>query len=168
MRGRRQTFSEALEEALDTARDGTPDTSDRFVYLPATAAPFVFVYSRTPRPTDPAPAVRRDAANPRVRAAYAQPAVHAPAAQPGQPPRPSGTLTGAEARAVDEMIQLGAQFQHGFTARDLRREYRRLAREYHPDCHPGHTAAEQERLAQIFAALTEHYRTLMAAFERQP
>src|SRR5262249_17528127 len=39
------TFDEALKHALDAAHDDAP-RGDQFVYLPASAAPFVFVYSR--------------------------------------------------------------------------------------------------------------------------
>ena len=47
----------------------------------------------------------------------------------------------------------------------LRRAYRTLARRYHPDSHPGTTAAERAHLARLFAVATEHYRSLAASFD---
>ena len=44
----------------------------------------------------------------------------------------------------------------------LRQAYRTLARRYHPDRHPGRTAADHERLARIFAEATALYQQLAA------
>lgn len=70
------------------------------------------------------------------------------------------------------MRELGAELGRDFSAADLRRAYRRLARTYHPDGHPGVTAGERARLSRTFAALTDHYRTLrgsmLPAISAQP
>jgi hypothetical protein len=47
-------------------------------------------------------------------------------------------------------------------AESLRRAYRRLAREHHPDRHPGASAAELARLVRDFTRITAAYRTATA------
>ncbi len=70
-----------------------------------------------------------------------------------------------ERRAFNRLLDLGARLEANFTADDLRREYRRLAQLYHPDCHNGGSAVEQGSLARTFADLTERYRCLRAFVE---
>jgi len=166
------TFAEALEHALEAPHDEAP-RGDRFVYLPASAAPFVFVYSRgsiAERTPDAIHGPRRE------QGPYAQAgaAVHevrelhtpAPVAEPDTAPvHPKRSLTPAQQQAVLEMAALGAPLGPGFTAQELRRAFRRLARDYHPDRHPSSDAAAQARLSEIFADLADHYRCLMALFE---
>lgn len=60
---------------------------------------------------------------------------------------------------------LGARLVPAFTASELRREYRQIARRIHPDRHPHATAAEHERLARQFSDATTAYRTLRATVE---
>lgn len=45
---------------------------------------------------------------------------------------------------------------------EIKRAYRRLAREFHPDLHPGASPEERRTLELRFARLTEAYRSLVA------
>jgi len=163
--GRRPSFAETLDEALVAAQDGTSD-DERFVYLPASAAPFVFVYSR---PNTAEVAGRPVESADRVRQVYARAAGTATLAPPAETPaaRMTRALTPPQQRAFDAMISLGARLRGDFTAVDLRRAFRRLAQEYHPDRHPDCTPAEQAHLSRTFADLAEHYRCLLSVFERE-
>jgi curved DNA-binding protein CbpA len=60
---------------------------------------------------------------------------------------------------------LGARLTADFTAEELRRAYRKLALEYHPDRHPGSTEPQEARLTRILADLNEHHRHLLAALK---
>ena len=73
------------------------------------------------------------------------------------------TLNASALRALAALNHLGADLDERLSPRTLRRAFKRLARRYHPDRHPGSSAAEQERLAHLFAEATEHYRVLAAA-----
>ena len=55
---------------------------------------------------------------------------------------------------------LGADLCDGFTADELRREFRELARRYHPDAHGDCCDLERAQLAQAFVEATEDYRCL--------
>jgi len=81
------------------------------------------------------------------------------AAQP-RPRRPAHRLTDVQRAAFERMLLLGADLADDFTAEDLRREYRELARRYHPDGHARCGALEQAQLARSFAAAAEDYRIL--------
>ena len=48
------------------------------------------------------------------------------------------------------------------TQDDIKRAYRRLVRTYHPDLHPGVSAAERSELSARFSTLTDAYRALVA------
>lgn len=77
------------------------------------------------------------------------------------PPRPAArTLTGREQAAFERLTALGARIGLDFSAVELRRAFRTLARRYHPDRHPDSDAAEQARLAGLFADIHDHYRVL--------
>jgi len=75
------------------------------------------------------------------------------------------TLTADEQRALGVLNDLGADLTATPSSSDLRRAYRRLARRYHPDRHPGSSHAEQVRLSRLFAELTDGYRVLAAALD---
>jgi len=167
----RPSFAEALDEALGAAQDDTPvPAAERFVYLPLSAAPFVFVYSRpttAAAATTGAPAAAAASAAARARVAYERPAPPTRATTPTA--APTGllrALTPRQQRAFDAMVALGASLYGDFEAADLRRAFRRLAREYHPDRHPGCSATERAHLSRTFADLTEHYRCLLVLFPR--
>jgi hypothetical protein len=166
MRSRR-TFTEALEEALRAAQDDTPRVADRYVFLPASAAPFVFVYSRPAHAATPARATADATPAARASRAYGKAADPASRSTPAPAPvRTARTLSPRQRRAVDAMAALGARLDDDFTAAELRRAFRRLAREYHPDRHPASSASETARLSRLFADLSDHYRCLLALFER--
>lgn len=170
------TFAEALENALEASRDDAPRGGDRFVYLPASAAPFVFVYSRASASvaTRPAAGLGEVARERSPFGQHGQEVRHLHTPAPPEPETeplttslpPMRSLTPDQQRAVLEMAALGAQLRPDFTAAELRRAFRRLARQYHPDRYPDADATGQQRLSQIFADLTDHYRSLMTLFER--
>jgi hypothetical protein len=73
------------------------------------------------------------------------------------------TLSLRDMRALAALNDLGADLGEDLSPNGLRRAFRQLARRYHPDRHPGSSAAEQDRLARLFAEATVHYRVLAAA-----
>src|SRR5436190_1406483 len=54
-----------------------------------------------------------------------------------RPPRRTRVLRPRECEALSAFNALGGGIDADFTASDLRRAFRRLARQYHPDRHPG-------------------------------
>jgi hypothetical protein len=93
-----------------------------------------------------------------------------PAGEVPPPPRPAAAskirLTTLEARALAALNALGAELDT-LSPDSLRRAFRRLAQRYHPDRHPGSSAADTARLARQFAEATAHYRLLAAGLERR-
>lgn len=74
----------------------------------------------------------------------------------------SRMLTVVERRALETLVQHGACLTPAFSAVDLRREYRRLARRLHPDAHPECTAAELAQMSAQFAVVSSSYQVLIA------
>lgn len=71
-------------------------------------------------------------------------------------------LTAQERRALDRLLLLGACLDEGFSAEELRREYRALALRLHPDRHASAPASDRAALAEAFARATASYRCLQA------
>ena len=78
--------------------------------------------------------------------------------------RPARPLVARREGAL-ELGTLGADLPADFTAAELRRAFRALARRYHPDSRPGSSDATKTRLSRRFADLIEDYRRLRAALE---
>lgn len=94
----------------------------------------------------------------------------APATPNPKPPRPAFTavrpkrvLTARQRRALEGLIELGADLTPDFTAAELRSAYRRLALKYHPDRHSASSEGEKARLTRVLADLNQHHRELAAA-----
>jgi hypothetical protein len=92
-----------------------------------------------------------------------RPATHAPTHAQAPSPKKPARLSARDMRSLAALNDLGAGLGNDLSSSSLRRAFRQLARRYHPDRHPGSSTAEQQRLARLFAAATEHYRVLAAA-----
>lgn len=68
-----------------------------------------------------------------------------------------------EQRALDYLVGLGARLEPDLTMAELRSAFRALAREYHPDRHPGSSPQQRERLAALFRRLRQAYEHLQGA-----
>jgi len=100
---------------------------------------------------------------------FARPLTSAPprwiggeAPPPRRPPHP---FTDVQRLAFERLVRLGADLADDFTAEDLRREYRQLARRYHPDGHAHCGALERAQLARCFVDAAEDYRCLREVVE---
>lgn len=70
-------------------------------------------------------------------------------------------LSAAQQNALDCLRARGAAWlSSDFTAPELKRAFRMLAREFHPDRHPGASEAERTALARTFASICDGYREL--------
>jgi hypothetical protein len=78
---------------------------------------------------------------------------------------PARALTAREQEALDHLVALGARLGADFTARELRSAFRELARRYHPDRHPAGSTAEIADVTRVFATMSAHYQSLLAAIE---
>jgi hypothetical protein len=70
------------------------------------------------------------------------------------------TLPARQQRALERLVALGASLEADFSPEELRSAFRSLARQYHPDRHPGTSDAEKKRLALTFAELHDAYTNL--------
>lgn len=85
----------------------------------------------------------------------------AEAARHHRVPRPLGP---AAREALHSLRQRGADtLADDFTADELKRAYRQLARRHHPDQHPGASATARAELAAAFRQIHEAYRLLAGA-----
>ena len=75
-------------------------------------------------------------------------------------------LSAREQEAVAEMETLGARLPVDFTFDELRRAFRTLALEYHPDRHAQSTTRDKAQLGQLFTRAREAYRVLAGLFTR--
>ena len=73
-------------------------------------------------------------------------------------------LSPRQRRALDRLVELGAEISADFTPEQLRSAYRRLARRYHPDHHPETTEAQRQQLARLFTQARDSYSELQGAF----
>ena len=76
---------------------------------------------------------------------------------------PHRTLAAHEKRALSALNRLGARLTPDFTAVELRRAFRGLARQYHPDRQPLSDSAAQAQMARLFGEIVAHHRELKAA-----
>jgi hypothetical protein len=65
-------------------------------------------------------------------------------------------------RRAEALRTLGLSAEASADPGDVKRAYRKLARETHPDLHPAASAEERRRLSERFAAATAAYQTLVA------
>jgi len=155
-----RTFAEVLDDALGVT-PGPATYASRgattFTHQPAHPLLFVklpaFAGARVTYATAPSPSAKSADTG------------RFDAPTPVEVRRPVRTLTPVQQRALDGLNALGAALTSGFTAHELRRAYRQLARRVHPDRHPHATAQERERLSRTFADATDNYRRLLALVE---
>lgn len=79
--------------------------------------------------------------------------------------RPAHRLTAEQQQAFERFERLGARAPAGFTADELRREFRQLALRFHPDRHADRSPLEREQRARNFAEAADLYRCLRAVVE---
>lgn len=140
-------FNQVLQERLDAC----PVTEPTPAHAPFPASPslgFFFNHPGLAAPVDPTATSRRWQAPP-----------------PRQ--RPKRTLMPHEQRALDYLVGLGANIGSDFTEPELRSAFRALAREFHPDRHPGSTQQQKERLTAMFRRLRQAYEHLQGATSMQ-
>jgi hypothetical protein len=83
-------------------------------------------------------------------------------------PEPARRLTRPERDALAVLRACGATTLRDDCSRtDVQRAYRRLAKQFHPDSHPGGTPQELARMAAVFATIAGAYRTLLEPSARR-
>jgi hypothetical protein len=136
------SFDELLDETLAASRFAQTGTLPRSYVAPQVLG--FFDFSAPGRQPFAAPRTWRPA----------------PAPQPRRVPR---LLTRSQHDALNELIALGAPLVRDFTDAELRTAFRDLARQFHPDRHPGCSGAEKTRLAGLFVRAHASYRVLKTA-----
>jgi hypothetical protein len=147
---RRPSFAAVLDDALArAARAAAADTES------AAGATAAWAWRREP-PLGSAFLFARPltAAVPRWPAAASQPAARAP-----------HRFTDDQRLAFARLLDLGAELSDGFTADELRREYRGVARHCHPDAHADAPPLERAQWARLFIEATDDYRCLCRLVE---
>jgi hypothetical protein len=91
----------------------------------------------------------------------------APVSRKARIVRADVVLSPAAQRALAALNDLGAGLDSSMSLADVRGAFRRLARCFHPDRHPGAGPAERQRLSRCFAEATAQYRLLLAAVARR-
>lgn len=156
------TFADALDAALGTERSHAPVPPPVAPFTSRHANPFLFSTATAQRAMD---------GYARVWQPRAEPAAAAPRTVPPQPaprpatPRPARVLTDAQRRELESLQRCGAALASDFTVAELRHEYRKLARRFHPDSHPGCSASAAESLSREFSTVTASYQRLLASIE---
>ena len=79
-----------------------------------------------------------------------------------RPSRPAHRLSDQQRRAFDTLVALGGRLSGDFTADDLLREYRQLAKRYHPDRHGAASDGDRDQMARRFSEVSGSYRCLCA------
>ena len=170
-------FADVLDSLLGAASDAAPARPFRapgiatFSFFPSPPANFAAPVrssshgAGTNRPAGDAVTSARFAAAPRTAAP--------PRPIASEPPRPSRVATHAvrpvpaftprQQAALDTLLRLGARIDRHFTGEQLRREFRTLAFQYHPDRHQRSSEHEQARMARLFAQLHDAYDHLRQA-----
>lgn len=151
------TFADTLDAALGSERSYTPVPPPGAPFTSRHANPFLFSNWTAQRAMDGYAKVWQ----PRCEPAAAEPRM----APPQAAPRPARVLTEVQRREFDALRRSGAALTADFTVAELRREYRKLARRFHPDSHPGCSASVAETLSREFAAVTASYQRLLASIE---
>lgn len=147
-------FEELLERELAGEQPDRHTAGTRPAFRPAPPNPFLFV-DRQFQGTFTTHRSREEDA-PLLWRAPAPTANRRPSHRP---------LTTAERRAFTELLTLGATLGSDFTSRELRTQFRLLARRYHPDRHPSSSAEEKARLSRLFTELMNNYHRLLAVVD---
>lgn len=144
---RARSFATVLDDALREM----PPTSHWHGAAAPNPRPDPFIYFSLPRFERRGPSAPARAA--------------APADAPRRPAPAARALTAEQSRALDALNALGAALSSDFTLDQLRRRYRWLAMQLHPDRHPGCSDTERRHLALLFGDATRNYRRLLAVVE---
>jgi hypothetical protein len=135
----RKAFVDVLEEALDGYQ---PEAAPRGTHPSlGFATPSIFIFQSG------VPTARNGSF------AYA-------VAAPPPPRQPRRTLSPRQQDALDAFVQFGASLGDNFTDTELRRAFRALALQYHPDRHPDSSDTQRAHLSVRFSQLHDAYESL--------
>ncbi len=131
-----RAFVDVLEEALDGYRPEPAPPGPRAGFGFATASIFLFEAG--------------------VPSARTQSFAAAPPPPP-PPPQARRSLSSRQQDALHAFVQFGASLGEDFTDTELRRAFRALALQYHPDRHPGSSDTQTAHLSVRFSPLHDAY-----------